>query len=191
VNTLRKLLSYFPGAVAVSDNHGNLPIHTAASVMKGEVGAAIAAMLLEEADNQAKSPTGTRFRNKSISKDAGDISLDGEAGLEESEDIVLCNLVRNDNGETPLMTAIKHHADWQIIESIVKAAGGIDAILSCDSAQNNALHLLVSDPENEPASVMSMLKLAPQAACCRNDDGMLPIEIACRQNALLEVVSNC
>jgi hypothetical protein len=39
VDVVQGILQYFPGAVGVADNEGNLPIHTAASVLRGSDGA--------------------------------------------------------------------------------------------------------------------------------------------------------
>jgi hypothetical protein len=39
INVVQAVLKYFPGAIGVTDNDGNLPIHTAASVLKGSHGA--------------------------------------------------------------------------------------------------------------------------------------------------------
>jgi hypothetical protein len=39
VDVVRTVLKYFPGAIGVTDNDGNLPIHTAASVLRGPQGA--------------------------------------------------------------------------------------------------------------------------------------------------------
>jgi ankyrin repeat protein len=39
VDVVQAVLKYFPGAIGVADNEGNLPIHTAASVLHGPDGA--------------------------------------------------------------------------------------------------------------------------------------------------------
>lgn len=39
VDIVQAVLKYFPGAIGVTDNEGNLPIHTAASVLRGSQGA--------------------------------------------------------------------------------------------------------------------------------------------------------
>ena len=39
VDVVQAVLKYFPGAIGVADNEGNLPIHTAASVLRGPEGA--------------------------------------------------------------------------------------------------------------------------------------------------------
>lgn len=187
---VRKILNYFPGAIAVPDNDGNLPIHTAVSSLNGVVGIQVVTLLLNEADKQLRDPMGVRFRHNSKPKDVDELAA-GEENLDtvgDEEEDIFCNLVRNDLGETPLMMAIRYRVCWQIVEALVEGDGGADAVFCQDSAQNNALHLLVDDLHNEPASVMSVLKVAPSAARVRNESGMLPIEIACRQNALREVV---
>ena len=39
VDVVQAVLKYFPGAIGVPDNEGNLPIHIAASVLRGSDGA--------------------------------------------------------------------------------------------------------------------------------------------------------
>ena len=61
---VRTLLSFFPAAVAIPDEEGNLPLHTAASVLRGNVGVDVIHVLLDEASRQLSDPCGARFRNK-------------------------------------------------------------------------------------------------------------------------------
>ena len=46
VDVVQAVLKYFPGAIGVADNEGNLPIHTAASVLRGPEGAGKCSFLL-------------------------------------------------------------------------------------------------------------------------------------------------
>jgi len=189
----KKTLDYFPSAVAVADNDGNLPIHTAVAAVKGDACVDIVNLLLDEADRQVKDPSGARFQNKVALKDSdvsvgksSDVSV--AASSTDSDDVVHCNLVLNTRGDTPVMTAIHSRAGWKVINALILGQGGTKAVLCQDIEGNNALHLLVSEEYKDQAAVMCVLKAAPEAATVRNEDGMLPIEIACRHDFHREVI---
>jgi hypothetical protein len=83
-------------------------------------------------------------------------------------------------GHTPLVTAVRSKAGWEIIEAIACGPGGKKASLLPDANMSNVLHLLVSGEFADPASILSVLKIAPQAAAVQNSEGMLPIEVSDR-----------
>jgi len=186
---VRKVLDYFPGAVAVSDNHGNLPLHTAVAAVKGDDCVEIVTLLLNEAERQVKDPSGAKFRNK-MKLEGSDVSSETGAldPLVDVEDIIHCNLVQNDLMDTPLMTAIRSRAGWKVVDALIAGPDGKKAPFCQDSQRNNALHLLVSEELKDPASVMCVLKATPEAASVRNEEGMLPIELACRYSLPREVI---
>ena len=185
--TLRELVQtmfgYFPGAVAVTDNEGNLPIHSAAGVLRGEVGVEAIFMLFDEAERQLQDPCGVRFRNKLKLEELENMSIDTEVtetptdSSNNLDDALQCTMVRNDHGETPLLCAIRAGAKWEVIEALVQGPCGRESALSVDEDGNNALHLLLDEGYQDPTSALSVLKVAPEAACVRNNDGMLPIEV--------------
>src|SRR3569623_1101560 len=112
---VHKVLEYFPGAVSVTDNDGNLPLHTAASVLQENDGVDVVYLLLDEAERQVKA--GTKFRNKVRTKDSDNASIGTETAddMVDFDEEVYCSLVRNDRGETPLMIAIQSRAGWKEI----------------------------------------------------------------------------
>jgi ankyrin repeat protein len=179
---VRTILEFFPGAVAVADNDGNLPLHCAASALHGELGVDIIFMLLDEADKQVKN--GLMFRIaalKSFDDDAETVTTDATATPTEvsaADDCSYCNLVRNNMGHTPLVAAVRSRAGWEIIEAIACGLGGDKAVLLTDANLSNVLHLLVSGEFADAASILSVLKIAPQAAAVQNSEGMLPIEVS-------------
>lgn len=185
---VKAMLSYFPGAVAVTDNDGNLPLHSAASVLRDDVGVDVVHLLMDEAERQVK--LGARFRNKVKIKEPDGASIGTETAdsMHDFDEEVLCSLVRNDEGETPLMVAIRSRAGWQLIEALIAGPGGAETVLCQDADLNNALHLLVSGSYKDPKAVMSVLKTAPESARARNARNMIPIEIACRQESPREVL---
>jgi hypothetical protein len=166
----------------VADNDGNLPLHCAASALHGELGVDIIFMLLDEADKQVKN--GLMFRIaalKSFDDDAETVTTDATATPTEvsaADDCSYCNLVRNNMGHTPLVAAVRSRAGWEIIEAIACGLGGDKAVLLTDANLSNVLHLLVSGEIADAASILSVLKIAPQAAAVQNSDGMLPIEVS-------------
>lgn len=188
VSIVEKTLDYFKGAVAVADNEGNLPIHTAVAAVKGDDCVDVVNLLLNEAERQVKDPTGARFQNK-IKTEGSEVSFETTDTLVDDDDVMHCNLVQNDRGETPLMTAINSRAGWKVIDRLLAGPGGHKAPLYQDHQRNNALHhLLVSEEFRDPASVMCILKAAPEAASIRNEDNILPIELACRHGLPREVI---
>ena len=192
---VKTILGFFPGGVAVTDNDGNLPIHCAASALHGEVGVDIIYMLLDEADKQVEN-NGLLFRCTDVKTmetddDTMTIVTDITGTPTESstvDDSAYCSLVRNNAGHTALMEAIRARSGWEIIEAIACGPGGRKAALVPDANNCNALHLLVSGEFADPAAILSILKIAPHAAAVHNNDGMLPIEIACRQMMPEEVI---
>ena len=178
---VKTILGFFPGAVAVADNDGNLPIHCAASALHGELGVDIIFMLLDEADNQVQN--GLIFRvteSKTYDDDTETVATDLTATVTElsADDFSYCNLVRNKLGHTPLETAVRSKAGWEIIEAIACGPGGKKAALLPDANMSNVLHLLVSGEFADAASILSVLKIAPEAAAARNSEGILPIEVS-------------
>jgi hypothetical protein len=185
---VKTVLEYFPGAVAIADNEGNLPLHVAASALKGDIGVDVVYLLQDEAERQVS--LGARFRNNVRVKGTDNESLGTESvnPLADVDEEIFCSLVRNEQGETPLMVAIHSHAGWKIIEALVSGPGGVETILCQDFELNNALHMLVHDQYRDPKAVMSILKIAPVAARGKNLSNMIPFEIACRQGVPREVL---
>jgi hypothetical protein len=192
---IKTVLDYFPGAVAVPDNEGNLPIHTAAVAWRGHAGVDVLYLLLDEARRQIQNPSGVRFRNKTTVEDMENASIQTETTVSPTDsandfdDVVHCNMVRNDFGETPLLAAIHARVGWEMVEALARGVGGARAALWQDSEKNNALHLLVGDRFKDPAAALSILKFAREAATVCNEEGMLPIEV--RTGQLLALTRNC
>lgn len=179
---VRTVAGYFPGAIGVTDNDGNLPIHTAASALQGDIGASIIYFLLDEAERQVSGPSCLRFRNKCSMKDIETESFDTETTATPSDtsnhldDDTNCLLVHNEMGHVPLLLSIYAHAGWEVIEALASCGpGGLQAL---DSDNNNALHLLVSDHCKDASAALAVLRVVPEAATARNENGMLPIEVS-------------
>mmetsp|Transcript_3197 Transcript_3197/g.6699 ORF Transcript_3197/g.6699 Transcript_3197/m.6699 type:complete len:1762 (+) Transcript_3197:192-5477(+) len=191
---VRTMLGYFPGAVAVGDGEGNLPLHTASTVLRGDVGVDVIYMLFDEAERQLKDPMGARFRNKIKIEDLENMSMGTDTTETPTDssnafnDALQCTLVRNDVGETPLLCAIHTCAGWEVVDALVQGPGGKKAALTTDEDGNNALHLLLHETYQDPTSALSILKVAPESASVRNNDGMLPIEMACMQYLPIELI---
>ena len=126
---VKTILGFFPGAVAVADNDGNLPIHCAAAALHGEIGVDIIYMLLDEADKQVEK-NGLMFRCtevKTLDDDSETVVTDITGAPTESsavDDSAYCNLVRNDMGHTALMVAIRERSGWEIVEALACGPGG-------------------------------------------------------------------
>jgi hypothetical protein len=204
IDIVKAVLKLFPGAIGVADNEGNLPIHTAASVLRGPQGARefsnsalcfqfffsysqsclildIMSVLLNEADKLASGPSCLRFRNKVSFHQLDDETFETSTAISQSDSSVMgnestsCLLVRNDMGYSPLLISIYSHAGWEVIEALL--ANQVEPF-PLDAGNNNALHLLVSEHYKDPAAALVVLHAIPVAAARRNDKGMLPIEVS-------------
>jgi ankyrin repeat protein len=194
LRVIKTVLKFFPKAVAIADNDGNLPIHVAVECLHGGIGIDVIYVILDEADRQLQDPYGARFCNKMNLEDlvgddmsAATMITERETNSALMDGDVHCNMVKNEFGETPLMLAVKARKGWEMIEALVGGPGGRNAALFQDANRNNALHLLVSEYQ-DPAAAMSILKIAPETATMRNSEGMLPIEAACMQLMPEEVI---
>lgn len=183
LTVIKTVLKFFPKAVAIGDNDGNLPIHVAAECLLGDFGVDVVYILLDAADHQLQTPDGARFYNKvkledKVNEDisAGTVKTDSETISAIDDEDIHCSMVKNEFGETPLLAAVRSRRGWDVIEALVSGPGGHVAALYEDAEGNTALHLLVGEYE-DPAAAMSILKIAPMAASVRNSGGMLPIEV--------------
>mmetsp|Transcript_4487 Transcript_4487/g.8273 ORF Transcript_4487/g.8273 Transcript_4487/m.8273 type:complete len:787 (+) Transcript_4487:408-2768(+) len=191
---VKTVLDFFPTAVAIADNVGNLPIHVAAECLDGGIGVDVVYLLMDEADKQLQDPCGARFRNKvkleEIVNDdisSATTSTDMQTDSSIADNDIPCSMVLNDYNETPLLSAIRSRKGWEIIEALLTGPGGRKAAFFQDGDKNNALHLLVGEFQ-DAAAAMSILKVAPETTMVRNAKGMLPIEIACMQLMPEEVI---
>lgn len=181
---IRTVLDYFRASVAVPDDEGNLPLHTAASVLRGEVGVDVIHLLLDEAARQLDDPYGARFKNKMTMEDFDAMSFGTEPTESPTDlsnvvdEVIYCTMVTNDAGESPLMSAIHARAGWEVVDALLKGNGGQHSALLTDREKNNALHLLVGGEYQDSAAALAILKHAPKTARQRNEEGMLPIEVS-------------
>ncbi|KAL3921507.1 MAG: hypothetical protein SGILL_002712 [Bacillariaceae sp.] len=194
LKVVKTVLGFFPKAVAIADNVGNIPLHVAAECLERGIGVDVVYLLMDEAERQLNDPYGARFHNKVkleeiVQEDmsAATMSTDKETESSIVDTELHCSMVLNNYDETPLLSAVKSRKGWEIVEAILTGPGGQSAALHQDADKNNALHLLVGDFQ-DPTAAMSILKLAPEAATARNAEGMLPIELACMQMMPEEVI---
>lgn len=183
VTVIKTVLKFFPQAVAIVDNEGNLPLHIAADCLEGTTALDVISLLLDEAERQLQDPYGARFYNKvkieEIMTDGVSVSLTADTEAIESmvEPDTHCTMVRNELGESPLLTAIHARKGWQVIEALVSGPGGQKAALYRDADHNTAMHLLVNEFQ-DPTAALSILKKCPESSTIRNKEGMLPIEVS-------------
>lgn len=194
IKIVKTVLKFFPKAVAIADNVGNIPLHVAAECLDGGIGVDIVYSLLDEAERQLSDPFGARFRNKLkleevIQEDMSTVTMSTDKETDSSivDGELQCCMVLNNQEETPLLSAIRSRKGWEIIEALLSGPDGHKAALYQDADKNNALHLLVGECQNATAA-MSVLKFVPEVATVRNARGMLPIEMACMQMMPEEVI---
>jgi ankyrin repeat protein len=191
---VKTVLKFFPKAVAIADNVGNIPLHVAAECLDGGIGVDVVYLLMDEAERQLNDPSGARFRNKLkleevIHEDMSTVTMstDKETESLNADGELHCSMVLNNQDETPLVSAIRSRKGWEIIEAMLNGPDGHKAALYQDADRNNALHLLVGECQDATAAI-SILKIVPEAATVRNSRGMLPIEMACTQMMPEEVI---
>lgn len=172
VSLVKMVLDLFPGAVSIADNDGNLPIHTAAGVLKGAVGFDVVELLIRETNLQVDN--GLRFSKPQMSIEDEDQTVVTLTTEDEDEEDDNCRLVRNEQGYTPLALAIYGNAGWDVVEKLTCESGGLQGL---DENENTALHLLVSS-HADPAAALAVLRIVPEAAAVRNENGMLPVEVS-------------
>lgn len=162
------LLEMFPGAVGVKDHDGNLPLHMAAATLRGDDGARVINLLQKvyhdwtmasvQADNNNPPPP-------------------------------VAGMCKNNVGETSLGRAIQSRAGRDMIEALLHGEdGGKFAALEKDSGSRNALHLALDCNFHDASVVLSILKAAPITATIIDGDGMLPIQLACRNSLQHEII---
>ncbi|KAL3920284.1 MAG: hypothetical protein SGILL_003339, partial [Bacillariaceae sp.] len=188
IKIVKTVLNFFPKAIAIADNAGNIPLHVAAECLDGSIGVDVVYLLIDEAERQLNDPNGARFRNKvKLEQIVQEDMSATETASSIVDDDVYCTTVLNNYDETPLLSAVKSRKGWEIVEAILSSPGGNSAALYQDVNKNTALHLLVGEFQ-DPTAAMSILKLAPEAASVRNAEGMLPIELACMHLVPQEVI---
>ncbi|KAL3761435.1 hypothetical protein ACHAWU_007394 [Discostella pseudostelligera] len=165
ISSVEFLLELFPGAVGVKDNDGNLPLHTAASALRGVDGARVVNLLLKAYHNWSMATV--RVNNN------------------PPPAVGMC---KNNAGETPLTRAIQSLAGKDMIEALLQGDGGRLAALDKDSESRIALHLALDRNFHDASVVLSILKASPSTATIVDGDGMLPIQLACRNSLQHEVI---
>lgn len=181
IEAVELLLTMFPGSVGVRDNDGNTPLHTAATLLRGEnaevvinhlmkafrVIGSVATLASNDASTMKASDTPEHYLNKN------------SQGID---------VWKNNAGETPLTAAIKSQAGRQVIESLLSGYGNQLAALERNSDSLNALHLALDSCYYDADVVLSILKLAPRMATIPDGEGILPIQIACRNSLQSDII---
>jgi len=160
------LLEMFPGAVGVKDNDGNLPLHTAAAALRGDDGARVVNLLLKA------------YHDWSMTT----------ARVDSNPPPAVVGMCKNNAGETPLTRAIQSLAGKDMIEALLHGDGGRLAALDKGSESRNALHLALDRNFHDASVVLSILKASPSTATIVDGNGMLPIQLACRNSLQHEVI---
>jgi hypothetical protein len=185
-------LDLFPSGLAVADNNDNLALHLATEYLTEDVGAEIIYILVGEAERQGqnlKLSSGMR-KLKEIEDDnqsiiAGSTIIDVSLDLEDGHSILY---VENGQGRTALMNAIKNRAGWQVVDALLSCEGIQNIIFDKDENGKNILHLAIEEECYDPAVVLSILKAEPECVKLPNEEGILPIEVACMGGAQTEVI---
>ncbi|CAB9502043.1 expressed unknown protein [Seminavis robusta] len=184
VDVIKPLLAFFPGALAIADNAGNLPLHVAAQCLNGDEGVDVINLLLDEAEKQIRSPGGVRFRNKVTIDEEDNESVSTGATtskhmLEEgdNEEDLPPSMVVNDDGDIPLWLAISRSAP-EVVKALVIGPGGRQSAFRKDLKGNTSLHRLLNQNSVSMVTLKAILDAVPEVALETNNDRLLPIEMA-------------
>ncbi len=168
ISTVELLIDMFPGAVSVKDHDGNLPLHTAAASSHGDHGARLV-QLLQKAYH--------------------DWTMANARANNDNPLPLVGGMCKNNAGKTPLARAIQSGSGRDVVEALLYGEdGGKFAALEKDMDSRNALHLALDRNFHDASVVWSILKASPSTATILDGDGMLPIQIACRNFLQHEVI---
>jgi ankyrin repeat protein len=169
---VKTVLKFFPKAVAIADNVGNIPLHVAAECLDGEIGVDVVYLLMDEAEHQLSDPSGARFRNKLkleevIHDDMSTVTMSTDKETESSnvDGELHCSMVLNNHDETPLLSAIRSR-----------------------KAGKSSKQSLMDQMVTKQRCIKMLTKTTPCTSSVRNARGMLPIEMACTQMMPEEVI---
>lgn len=195
------ILALFHGGVCVKDNEGNIPLHTAARTLKGDVGVDVIHQLMSVCNKLARenpielkeSMGGNVKKPKYFDDTATTITtttgpFTDTSGLEDCLTGSLFCVAKNNSGDTPLAIAIKSLAGWQVIEALLNTNGGYLAVFEKNSAAQTALHLALEIDFNDASVVLAILKAAPSAAPIADGAGVIPIQLACTNCLPREII---
>ncbi len=184
VRLVKIILDLFPGGLAITDNNGNLPVHLASCHLNGPIGAEVMHVLLQKAAEVGKSLRFSTCTRVMQNIDEPLTDFDADHNVEDSS-IYSC---RNTMNWTPLMAAVKNRAGWQVLDSIL-CRDEVEAIMfDVDENGKNVLQLSLEDEYCDPPSTLSILKFFPKLVTRRDENGALPIEIACLRGFQEEII---
>jgi len=182
VSSIGYILNIFPDALAVQDHDGNLPLHLAASCITGELAIGIISMMITKIEKEAICMRLPRKRNrknleKYLSADSASYELI-EFEAEGGGDSMSTLSVKNRQGCTPLMCAVKTNCDWDVINIFLGAKQSDEAVVSVRENGRSILQMAIRSC-TDPSIILSIIKIAPQLVRIRDENGILPIEAIC------------
>ena len=186
-----KILSLFPSALAIADNDGNLPLHLAAAFLTGDLGAEVIHLLVDEADRQGEN---LRFPNSIKTLDNVDDTMSNVGSVFDDsnrfrpEDKSVLS-VKNAIGWNPLVTAIQRVAGFQVLDALLSRTGIESIVFEKDEFGQDILHLSIAQEYCDPASIISILNAFPDLVTTRDENGALPIEVACMRGLQSEIIT--
>jgi hypothetical protein len=181
---VKAILDLFPGALAIADNDGNLPVHLVASSLTGNIGAEVTHLLLEEAEK-----LGEELRFASEVRPLQDIDENmADFDVENMDEPTSIILVRNAMSWTPLMSAVKNRAGWQVLDAILSRDEIETIVFDTDENGKNILQLTLEEECYDPPSTLTILKFLPKLVTKPDFNGALPIETACIRELQQEII---
>jgi ankyrin repeat protein len=182
------VLSSFSSGLAIADNDGNLPIHLAVAYVPGDLGARLVHLLLEEAEKHRST---LRFpQTIKTLKDSDDALTDPYSIVDDdkSEDEPSILSVKNALGWNAIVTALHMAAGFEVLDVLLSHPDAESMVYERDQNGQSLLHLSMSVENCESSSIISLVKSFPDLVTFRDENGALPIEIACMRDLPTEVI---
>jgi ankyrin repeat protein len=177
VSLVSKILALFPAALSIADNDDNLPLHLAAAFLTGDAGAEVIHLLVDEAEKQGEN---LRFSSavKSL-ENVDDIMSNDDAN--DQEDLSILS-IKNTLGWNPLVTAIQMSAGYQVLDALLSRSEVDTIAFATNEFGQTILHQSIVREICDPPSIISILKAFPDLVRFRDENGALPIEVACMRD---------
>lgn len=182
------IVSCFPSGLAITDNDGNLPLHLAVAYVSGELGAHLVQLLLEDAEKHSST---LRFPQTIKTLKTSDDALSDAYSIiddEKSEDEPSILSVKNALGWNAIVTALHMATGFEVLDALLSHPDAESLVYERDPNGRSLLHLSLSEENCEPSSIISIVKSFPDLVTFRDENGALPIEMACMRDLPTEVI---
>jgi len=183
------IISCFSSGLTITDNDGNLPLHLAVAYVPGDLGARLLHLLLDEIEKHRST---LRFPQTAQTLKSSDEALSDAYSIfdddEKSVDEPSILSVKNALGWNPITTALNMAAGFEVLDALLSHPDAESLVHERDENGRSLLHLSMAVENCEPSSIISIVKSFPELITFADENGALPIEIACMRDLPSEVI---